>query len=472
MNMDSRQQFQSFIEDLICPICQDFFTKPVALNCEHNFCHTCITQSWKNKINSCPLCREEFRERNLRVNCVLANLAEKARKFNQNPQEMARKHHCEEHQEALKLFCETDKKLICVNCVDSQEHREHHFISIKEAVGIYKEKVKCSLTEKEAAVRETEQKRKQKISEIREKGSDLQSHITSSFAKMHQFLTEKEQRLIQDLREQEEKIVEPIEKNLLEIQEKLNFIQKKLSKLQEQMEYEDEILFLKDETSRTRRISDDYNKLPLADSTLSDENFNSFFQYTVWREIIDAIKPVPASLTLDPDTAHPDVIVNEDRTSVRLRDSDSFHFRSLYKLERFDPSFCVRGSEGFTSGRHYWEVEVGDGKEWALGVTRESAERKRVSIPSPETGFWCLYRDRLGRYLVSTFPSPTPLPPSERPQKIGVFLDYEGGQMSFYDADDVSHLYTFTQTFTERIVPIFRPGLDKKPLRICRIKSH
>ncbi|XP_060707156.1 zinc-binding protein A33-like [Hemiscyllium ocellatum] len=394
---------------------------------------------------------------------------------------MARKHDCEKHQEALKLFCETDKKLICLICVDSQEHSEHNFISIKKAVGIYKEKVTCSLTEKEAAVRETEQKEKQKISEIKEKGSDLQSHITSAFAKMHQFLTEKEQRLIQDLREQEEKIIEPLEKNLLEIQEKLNCNQKKLSKLQEQMEYEDEVLFLKEETSRTR--SPVLECIGPLSQVLKHSRYNSQLLFnlfldlppqdlTGFGQLLNQGLVIPASLTLDPDTAHPDFIVNEDRTSVRLRDSDSFHFRSLYKLERFDPSFCVRGSEGFTSGRHYWEVEVGDGKEWALGVTRETAERKRVSIPSPETGFWCMYRDRLGRYLVSTFPSPTPLPPSEKPQKVGVFLDYEGGQVSFYDADDMSHLHTFTHKFAERIVPIFHPGLDKKPLRICNIKSH
>ncbi|XP_038672904.1 E3 ubiquitin-protein ligase TRIM52-like [Scyliorhinus canicula] len=136
--MASRQQ-ESWTDETICPICLDFFTDPVSLECGHNFCRSCITQCWEKKeINSCPECRQAFTERNLRANRVLANLAEKARKLKLNGKEKESKLHCEEHQEELKLFCETDKKSICLICRDSREHREHSFIPIKEAVEIYK----------------------------------------------------------------------------------------------------------------------------------------------------------------------------------------------------------------------------------------------------------------------------------------------------------------------------------------------
>ncbi|GCB86564.1 hypothetical protein scyTo_0027255, partial [Scyliorhinus torazame] len=137
--MALRQQVQSLTEETICPICLDFFTDPVSLDCGHNFCRSCISQCWEKKeINSCPECREEFLERNLRINRALANLTEKARKLKLNPEEKESKLHCEEHQEELKLFCETDKKLICVICAGSREHREHRFLPIDEAVEIYK----------------------------------------------------------------------------------------------------------------------------------------------------------------------------------------------------------------------------------------------------------------------------------------------------------------------------------------------
>ncbi|XP_078277019.1 E3 ubiquitin-protein ligase TRIM69-like [Rhinoraja longicauda] len=356
--MASKHQIQSLTEDAICPICLDFFSDPVILECGHNFCRSCITQSWdKEGRNSCPECREVSADRTLRVNRALASIAEKAQALSLNTGGKESKLHCEEHQEELKLFCETDKKLVCVICVDAREHRQHRFMSIQEAVESYQEQIKTSLeilTKNKSAMEEMEQQQKEKISGVREQSQNLLTYITSVFAELRQILNEKERLFLKDLREDEESVLNPMEKNLRAIQEEINSIQEKLLKLQERMNQTDSLIFLKEETRQKRRISDDNKSLSVADGALDFGKFDDpFLLNTVLRKTTDYVKRV--SVTLDVETAHAQLEVSEDRKRVRRTGTRR---RLPDTGKRFTYWGCVLGSEGFTSGRHYWEVEV------------------------------------------------------------------------------------------------------------------
>ncbi|XP_029111815.1 butyrophilin subfamily 1 member A1-like isoform X2 [Scleropages formosus] len=160
-------------------------------------------------------------------------------------------------------------------------------------------------------------------------------------------------------------------------------------------------------------------------------------------------------VTLDPDTAHPELILSEDRKQVRCGDT----WQDLpYKPEKFTHLESVLGKEGFSSGRHYWEVQVGDKTEWTLGVVRESINRKGEITPNLKNGFWALSLSSGNEFEVLTEP-PLSFNVNMKPQKVGVYVDYEEGQVSFYSVEDKSHLYTFTgYKFTEKLYPFFSPG--------------
>ncbi|XP_035871676.1 butyrophilin subfamily 3 member A3-like [Phyllostomus discolor] len=173
----------------------------------------------------------------------------------------------------------------------------------------------------------------------------------------------------------------------------------------------------------------------------------------------------PADVFLDPDTAYPDLHVSEDKRSLQ----PSFTRQNLSENpERFCGNHCVLGCETFISGRHFWEVEVGGRAQWYVGVCRENVERKhRVNI-NPENGFWVMGRYPGSDYRALTYPRTT-LTNVSPPERVGVFLDWELGEVSFYNALDGSHIFTFPHTrFSGPLRPVFDTWtLDPTPLTIC-----
>ncbi|NWI13334.1 TRI41 ligase, partial [Crypturellus soui] len=155
-------------------------------------------------------------------------------------------------------------------------------------------------------------------------------------------------------------------------------------------------------------------------------------------------------VTLDPDTAHPRLSLSLDRRSVKLGERRQ---ELPENPKRFDSDYCVLGSQGFSGGRHYWEVEVGGRRGWAVGAARESARRKERSAgPPPKRDIWCVGTNGK-KFQALAGPEQLALAPSERPRRFGVYLDYERGQLGFYNAESMSHIHTFNASFHERIFP-------------------
>ncbi|KAJ7989393.1 hypothetical protein DPEC_G00304080 [Dallia pectoralis] len=171
-----------------------------------------------------------------------------------------------------------------------------------------------------------------------------------------------------------------------------------------------------------------------------------YIPHSVWNWISNAA--VEISLNLD--TANPDLLISGDEKRMRCgfkrKEVPNYH-------QRFDGWWCATGVEGFNSGRHYWEVEVGE-RDFRLGVAKESALRKGFKSLNTTTGYLTLRLERGTELKALTVPF-TALPPGLIPRKVAVYLDYERGQLSFYDVDSRSHIYTYNEGFDEKLFPLF-----------------
>nr|XP_042139837.1 butyrophilin-like protein 9 isoform X4 [Peromyscus maniculatus bairdii] len=186
-----------------------------------------------------------------------------------------------------------------------------------------------------------------------------------------------------------------------------------------------------------------------------------------WR----AAQQYAVDVTLDPTTAHPSLEVSDDLKSVSSRPGAPSI--AAHGLQRFSEQTCVLSRERFCSGRHYWEVHVGRRSRWFLGACLESVERLGPARLSPAAGYWVMGLWNSCEYFVLD-PQRVALRLRVPPRRVGVLLDYEEGKLSFFNASDGSHIFTFTDTFSGALCAYFRPRAHDgsehpDPLTICSL---
>ncbi|XP_029445708.1 E3 ubiquitin-protein ligase TRIM39-like isoform X1 [Rhinatrema bivittatum] len=455
-------------EEASCSICSNYFTDPVTLNCGHNFCYSCITPGWEGLDTDfpCPQCRETSQKRNLRPNRQLANVIEYAKTFCPNSVKHKKEDLCEKHEEELKLFCKEDQIPICVVCGKSRDHRPHNVIPIKEALQEYKEPLRKQLEELL-----TFKSNEEKAAELLKSETEIKRQkIVSEFEELLQILKKEKKNLLSRLEKKMKKILQKIKENVTQLEKQTFSLTRLISEIEKSQQPAAELLKdVKDTLSRYQK-----GQFPESKAVSTDLNMGIHLSYPEqlktcitrfggldWRM---GCARYAVDVTLDPETAHPTLRVSEDQKVVTCGDTEQ---KVTNIPQRFDSHACVLGCEGFTSGRYYWEVEVGDATAWMLGVCKASVRRKGKQDPSPEEGYWIIWLYN-GEYRALTSPM-TLLPLRVRPQAVGILLDYRARKVSFYNADNKSHLFTFTHAFTETLQQFF--GLYKGTLRICPVPA-
>ncbi|XP_039374818.1 zinc finger protein RFP-like [Mauremys reevesii] len=472
---------QLLLAELTCSVCLDYFKDPVSLACGHHFCQACITQCWEGLSTDfhCPECRETFSRRNLKPNRQLRNIVEASRKLTlELTKEPDVETVCEKHKENLKVFCQKDQTLICVVCHLSQDHKGHPAVLIEEAAENYKKQIRSHL---ESLKKESEEILTFKLSgenKSRELLKQLQTEkqkIVAEFQQLRQFLEEQERLLLAQLEELNKEIEKGRAEYVAKLSEELSSFSSLISEMEQKCQ-QPASEFLQDIKGTLSRCEREKFQNPGAFSSdlkwrLWESSQRNASLETIVKKFKDSLSSRQrldkVNVTLDPHTAHPQLIVSADRKSVRLGCTRQ---ALPDNPERFDPAPCVLGCEGFTSGRHYWEVEVEVGRGVCdVGVARESVSRKgRISF-YPERGIWAV-ESREDQYWAHMSPAQSiPFPPSSAPRRIRVYLDYERGQVSIFDAGTGDPIVTFPPaSFAgERIRPFFGAVGSSARLTLC-----
>ncbi|XP_071313414.1 E3 ubiquitin-protein ligase TRIM21-like isoform X1 [Trachinotus anak] len=445
------------------------------------FCTMC-TGARAAALKSCLVCFMSLCEEHLKPHQTI--LALKKHKLI-NPVENLENRICETHEEPLELFCKVDHMFVCGACKDT-DHKNHKIVTLEEEA----EMRKTQLGNEKTHADEMIQSRQQKIQEIQKsmdasrnnaaKALSCSLHVTTALA---DYIKRSQAELTKVIEAKQKKTRTEAERFIQELEGEIMQIKQKNVELNQVSLANDPLIFLENFLSLT--ISQPQVK-DWSDVTLTSDQFEvqgalAKLETTVMREVSMLCDPDlkekqqhAVDVTLDPDTAHPQLAVSADGKQVthggRKRNVPN-------KRERFDHVLNVMAKEGFSSGKFYYEVQVKDKPQWDLGVVNESINRKGDIRLSPKNGYWTIWLRKGHEFTANTGPAIN-LPVREVPQKVGVFVDYEQGQVSFYDVDTKANIFSFTGcNFTEKLFPFFSPcanddGKNSAPLIIAPVKYN
>ncbi|XP_057343148.1 tripartite motif-containing protein 72 isoform X2 [Manis pentadactyla] len=388
-------------QELSCPLCLQLFDAPVTAECGHSFCRACLNrvagEPAADGTAPCPCCQAPTRPQVLSTNLQLAGLVEGLAQVPQG--------HCEEHLDPLSIYCEQDRALVCGVCASLGSHRGHRLLPAAEAHA----RLKTQLPQQKLQLQEACMRKEKSVALL-------------------------EQQLMEvELRQMEKVLEEVADKPQTEFLMKYCLVTSRLQKILS-------------ESPPPARLD---IQLPI----ISDD-----FKFQVWRKMFRALMPALKELTFDPSSAHPSLVLSPSGRCVECCEQKAPPAGE--DPCQFDKAVAVVAHQQLSEGEHYWEVEVGDKPRWALGVIAAQASRRGRLHAVPSQGLWLLgLRD--GKILEAHVEAKEPRAlrtPDRRPSRIGIYLSFSDGVLSFYDASDADALellFAFHERLPGPVYPFF-----------------
>ncbi|KAM7003440.1 uncharacterized protein LKV04_004490 [Tautogolabrus adspersus] len=497
-------------DQFLCSICLDVFTNPVSTPCGHNFCKACITTHWNFSVScQCPNCKEVFYRRpELKVNTFISEMAAQYKQSAQqkassssseqhvskpgevpcdvctgtklkaqksclvclvsycethlephltmsglkrhqliDPVENLEGRICTKHDKMLEMFCKNDQMCVCMLCSLS-DHKKHDVVPLKEEY----ERKKTKLWETETEILQIIQKRRQKIQEIKHSvelsNRNADREITEGvqvFNTLMETVERKLNMLLDTIKEKQRKTEKQAEGFIKELEQEISELEKRSTEVKQLSSSEDPLQLLKNvQPLNAYTPTKDWTEVrvhpPSYEGTVAravsqlEETIREQMKKSFVAEL-RRVQQYAVNVRVDPDVVHP-------KPPGRHRGNDCR---------------CVLSMHGFTSGQFYFEVSVKKESSWTLGVVRKLSNLKETITLSPTNGHWTVCLSSQGEYFAAAGPS-VRLSLKSGPEKVGVFVDYEEGLVSFYDVNAAALIYSFIDcSFFEDLYPFFSP---------------
>ncbi|XP_028254371.1 E3 ubiquitin-protein ligase TRIM38-like [Parambassis ranga] len=387
---------------------------------------------------------------------------------------------CKKHNKITELYCRTDQACVCVLCLKT-DHKCHNVVTLEE-------EYEAVIVKKDGVISNMQkmiQSRCDKINEIEssldvsQKEAETESEASVQvFTDFIQSIQRSLDELLVVIEERHQATKQKAEGFLKELRTEVAELKSRSNQLEKLSQSGDYHCFLQNFSSICAPLDRDWPNVNIH-TDLSFEAVRAAVARVKHKAdvIVEKIPEIKmkrlrdhaVDLTLDPDTAHFSLVISPDGKQVATYFEQNLNLPNNPK--RFEAYPEVLASEGFTSGKFYFEVQVKENTDWTVGVVRESVDRKEGANISVSEGYWTIGLDEDG---YNAFKNPTvTLKLTESLQKVGVFVNYGKGVVSFYDVDSKSHIYSFSGCkFTEKMYPYFSPGcssngINSAPLIIC-----
>ncbi|KAM5172079.1 E3 ubiquitin/ISG15 ligase TRIM25-like [Mantella aurantiaca] len=497
--------------ELECSVCLNIYTDPVTLICGHNFCRVCIDRVLDTQGGSggysCPECRGKFQDRSaLQNNWKLHNILENFRSAQTSqdqsgvfcthcvdfpvpavrscllcevslcdkhlrvhkkspehiltdPTSSLESRKCSVHKKILEYYCTQDDTCVCVSCCLTGEHKGHKMESLDEASGKKKETLR-NVLQKLLTTREKMEGRVRSLQEhrrkVEEEAAGDTERVTALFIDLRRRLEVLEKRALREISGRAERDSMSIEEMIRDLEIKKDELSRKMHHIEELCNMTDPLTVLQesdtgdlcdtedgDDEDRERhdKLLHDGGGLDVA-GILHTGLSDIITEVNVYFYIQEA-----ADILLDVNTAQNNLHISDDRKTVSRSDREQNRPETP---ERFQYYYQVLSNRSFSSGRHYWEVDVGGSDNWRVGMCYPSIDRKgEQSLIGCNKMSWGLDKE-YDEYWVIHDSNKIPLSANISSNRVRIYLDYEARWISFYDlCDPIRHLHTFTTTFTE-----------------------